>query len=403
LAAVTAFRETFGGEPERVVRAPGRVNLIGEHTDYNEGFVLPMAIDRAVVIAAHRRSDRRVLLHALDFGQESAFDLDDIAHDPAYPWSNYVRGVAFILQGRGIELPGMEAVIAGDVPIGAGLSSSAAIEVATAVVWRALGGFDLDGVTLALLCQQAENEFVGMRCGIMDQFIATLGRAGHALLIDCRDLSHRPVPLPAGVPRHSGGLGPAHGGHGENRPKPARIVVCDSRKRRGLVESAYNQRRQECEEAVRRLQAVLPGVRALRDVQPEDLQRHQGLLPPIVLRRARHVVEESARVLASVAALEAGDLATFGRLLNESHASLRDLYQVSCPELDALVEVAQAQPGCLGSRLTGAGFGGCTVSLVRTAAVADFTAAVARGYTARTGLTPEVYVCQAADGAGEVS
>ena len=377
---MAAFRQTFGGEPEGVVRAPGRVNLIGEHTDYNEGFVLPMAIDRAVVIAARRRHDRRVLLRALDFGAASAFDLPAIAPDPAQPWSNYVRGVAFVLQRRELELPGMEAVIAGDVPIGAGLSSSAAIEVATAVAWRALGGFDLDGVTLALLCQQAENEFVGMRCGIMDQFIATLGQAGHALLIDCRDLSHRPVPLPAGV----------------------RIVVCDSRKRRGLVESAYNQRRQECEEAVRRLQAVLPGVRALRDVRPEDLRQHQGLLPPSVLRRARHVVQENARVLASVAALEAGDLSTFGRLLNESHASLRDLYQVSCLELDALVEVAQAQPGCLGSRLTGAGFGGCTVSLVRTAAVADFAAAVARGYTARTGLTPEIYVCQAADGAGEV-
>jgi len=377
---VAAFRQTFGGEPEGVVRAPGRVNLIGEHTDYNEGFVLPMAIDRAVVIAARRRHDRRVLLRALDFGAASAFDLPAIAPDPAQPWSNYVRGVAFVLQRRGLDLPGLEAVIAGDVPIGAGLSSSAAIEVASAMTWRAIGGFALDGVTLALLCQQAENEFVGMRCGIMDQFIATLGRAGHALLIDCRNLAQRPVPLPAGV----------------------RIVVCDSRKRRGLVESAYNQRRQECEEAVRRLQAVLPGVRALRDVRPEELRQHQDLLPPIVLRRARHVVEENARVLASVAALEAGDLATFGRLLNESHASLRDLYQVSCVELDALVEVAQAQSGCLGSRLTGAGFGGCTVSLVRTAAVADFAAAVARGYTARTGLTPEVYVCQAADGAGEV-
>jgi len=377
---VAAFRQTFGGEPEGVVRAPGRVNLIGEHTDYNEGFVLPMAIDRAVVIAARRRHDRRVLLRALDFGAASAFDLPAIAPDPAQPWSNYVRGVAFVLQRRGLDLPGLEAVIAGDVPIGAGLSSSAAIEVASAVAWRAIGGFALDGVTLALLCQQAENEFVGMRCGIMDQFIATLGRAGHALLIDCRNLAQRPVPLPAGV----------------------HIVVCDSRKRRGLVESAYNQRRQECEEAVRRLQAVLPGVRALRDVRPEELRQHQDLLPPIVLRRARHVVEENARVLASVAALEAGDLATFGRLLNESHASLRDLYQVSCVELDALVEVAQAQSGCLGSRLTGAGFGGCTVSLVRTAAVADFAAAVARGYTARTGLTPEVYVCQAADGAGEV-
>jgi len=377
---VAAFRQTFGGEPEGVVRAPGRVNLIGEHTDYNEGFVLPMAIDRAVVIAARRRHDRRVLLRALDFGAASAFDLPAIAPDPAQPWSNYVRGVAFVLQRRGLDLPGLEAVIAGDVPIGAGLSSSAAIEVASAMTWRAIGGFALDGVTLALLCQQAENEFVGMRCGIMDQFIATLGRAGHALLIDCRNLAQRPVPLPAGV----------------------HIVVCDSRKRRGLVESAYNQRRQECEEAVRRLQAVLPGVRALRDVRPEELRQHQDLLPPIVLRRARHVVEENARVLASVAALEAGDLATFGRLLNESHASLRDLYQVSCVELDALVEVAQAQSGCLGSRLTGAGFGGCTVSLVRTAAVADFAAAVARGYTARTGLTPEVYVCQAADGAGEV-
>nr|MBC8249625.1 galactokinase [Anaerolineales bacterium] len=237
------FAEIFGGEPASVVRAPGRVNLIGEHTDYNDGYVLPVAIDRSILVAAAPRDDRQVVIHALDFGESVAFSLDDIEHDQAKTWSNYQRGVAYFLEERGLELPGLNAVIVGDVPIGSGLSSSAAVEVSMAYTWQVLAGFELSRVELALLCQRAENEFVGMNCGIMDQFVSALGQRDHALLIDCRSLDYRSVPLPA----------------------EATVVVADTMKRRGLVDSEYNARRQECEEGVRILQRYLPQVQALRD------------------------------------------------------------------------------------------------------------------------------------------
>jgi galactokinase len=376
-----AFAEHFPGDAPRLFQAPGRVNLIGEHTDYNDGFVLPVAIDRQVMLAARLRADARVRLWSVSFRQSSEFNLDSIVPDPDAPWSNYVRGVALMLQGHGFKMQGMDAVIGGNVPIGSGLSSSAAIEVATAVTWRDLCALDLPAVELARLCQRAENEFVGMKCGIMDQFIAALGASGHALLIDCRSLEYERVPLPVGVS----------------------VVVCDTMKRRGLVDSAYNQRRRECEQGVERLHRHLPQVRALRDVTSADLARFGHELPATVLQRCRHVVSENDRTLQAVAALRAGDVQQFGRLMDLSHASLRDDYEVSCAELDAMVEAARGIPGCLGARMTGAGFGGCTVNWVHAEDAAAFARAVAEGYRARTGVSPEVYVCAASAGAGEVS
>jgi galactokinase len=381
------YKEVFGCQPATVVRAPGRVNLIGEHTDYNDGYVLPVAIDRNILMAAAPRPDRQVVLHALDFDQWTEFSLDDIRHDDQHPWSNYQRGVAFFLQERGFELRGIDAVISGDIPVGSGLSSSAAVEVAAAYAWQVLSGFPLNRVELALLCQQAENEFVGMKCGIMDQFISALGQRDHALLIDCRTLEHEVVKL----------------GSGESSPAPlATIVVCDTMKRRGLVDSEYNARRQECEEGVRLLRKHLPGIKALRDVSPDQFERYQGDLPEVVRRRCRHIVYENERVLQSVEALKGVDLLTFGRLMNESHVSLRDDYQVSCRELNVMVEAAWQVEGVYGSRLTGAGFGGCTVSLVAGEAVERFRAHVATEYQATTGVEPQIYVCSVEDGVEEV-
>jgi len=374
----TAFTEHFWRPVDRVARAPGRVNLIGEHTDYNDGFVLPMAIERDILVAFGRRPDRQVVLHSLDFGEAASFSLDDIQKDEVHSWSNYGRGVARELIAAGVRLRGIDAVIQGNVPIGAGLSSSAAFEVVMALALLAAADAEMDRVEVALLAQRAENRFVGMQCGIMDQFVSALGQAGHALFIDCRDLSYRAVPMPAG----------------------ARVVICDTMTRRGLVSSAYNERRQQTEEAVRILSEALPGIRALRDVTPEDLARHGDRLRPVIRRRAAHVVGENARVLEAMQALQAGRAEEFGRLMDASHASLRDDYEVSSKELNLMVELAHRAPGCLGARMTGAGFGGATVNLVGEEAVPAFVETVAAEYQEATGLKPEITVSKAADGAG---
>jgi len=377
-ALSTAFHEAFGREPAFFVQAPGRVNLLGEHTDYNDGFVLPIAIGRAVRMAVAPSGSPQVRLVSLDLNQRSAFSLaQPMARDPAAPWSDYVRGVAVMLLAAGETLVGFDAVLSGDVPIGAGLSSSAALEVAAARACQAVSRLPLSDVELALVCQRAENEFVGMNCGIMDQFVSLLGRRDSALLIDCRSLEYRLVPLPGDV----------------------RVVVLDTGVRRALVTSAYNERRAQCEAGVRLLQRHLPHVQALRDVTPPDLERYAAELPPIVLCRCRHVVLENQRVLDGVAALERGDVAAFGAAMNASHASLRDDYQVSCPELDVLAEAAWEQPGCLGARMTGAGFGGCTVNLVDADAVDAFVPGVQAAYQTRAGRVPTALVCQAGDGA----
>jgi galactokinase len=375
------FGEVFGGAPDVIARAPGRVNLIGEHTDYNDGFVLPVAIDRDVRVAMRRRVDRRVRLYAANFGRRTDFPVDDIRHQPNERWSHYERGVALMLRQRGHDVGGFEAVIEGNVPSGSGLSSSAAVEVATATAIVHLFGLEVDPVQIALLSQKAENEFVGVNSGIMDQFISALGRQGAALFLDCRSLETRHVPLPDDV----------------------HIVVADTTVKRGLVDSEYNQRRAECEEATRIFAQRLPNVRALRDVTMEQFNRFAGDLPEVVRRRARHVMSENERVLDGVEALSRGDVRAFGRLMDQSHTSLHDDYEVTVPQLDVLVEAARAVPGVLGSRMTGAGFGGCTVSLVETAAVDAFRAAVPERYRRDTGLDPKIYVCRAVDGASVVA
>jgi galactokinase len=368
-----AFRMQYGRAPSFFVRAPGRVNLIGEHTDYNEGFVLPMAIDRDVRLALAPRADRQVCVFSLNFQQTDRFSLDNLQQTETTAWSNYLRGVAWALQQAGFTLTGFDAVIEGNVPLGSGLSSSAATELATVTAFRTVGNLAVGPVQAALLSQTAENDFVGVKCGIMDQYISSLGQAGHALLIDCRSLAYEAVPLPIGV----------------------QFIIVDSGVRRGLVDSAYNERREQCEEGARRL-----GVKALRDVDPAQFDRLAADLPPLVAQRCRHVVEENARVLHGVAALQRGDVATFGLDMDKSHVSLRDLYAVSHPALDILVEIARAAPGCLGSRLTGAGFGGCTVSLALAEHVPAIVDTIRDEYPRRTGLTPQIYLSGAESGAG---
>jgi galactokinase len=353
------------------------VNLIGEHTDYNGGYVLPVAIDLEIRICLVPTDDRRVALTRLDTREQGAFDLDEVGA-PQDSWIDYVAGVAIGLQAAGVPTRGLRGVIASDLPISSGLSSSAALELAAA--WAlAVERPPLDPMDLARLAQRAENEYVGVRSGIMDQFAVAFGRADAALLLDCRSLEHRPVPLPLG---------------------DASLVVCDSHAPRDLADSAYNERRRECEAVVERLQAHGEAVETLRDVDEAMLDRHAAHLDAVGLARAGHVVSENRRVLATVEALSDGDLAGVGRLLAASHRSLRDAYEVSSPELDVLVDIADRTPGVFGGRMTGAGFGGCTVNLVAAEAVERFREAILTRYPARTGRTAEVHIVSPAPGAG---
>jgi galactokinase len=371
-----AFSDRFGHHPRLVVRAPGRVNLIGEHTDYNEGFVLPIAIDRATFVAGRSRADRTMRVYSANFGEEDSFSLDKIERSETHPWSNYVRGVMKGLLARDLPLTGADLLIESDVPLGGGLSSSASLEVSVGYAMQLLNNVNLLGEELALLAQGAENSFVGMQCGIMDQFMSALGRAGHALLLDCRDLSYTPIAIPPDV----------------------RIVVCDSGVRHTLVGSEYNERRAACQEAVRLLRQNLPKITALRDVTPAQLEANAALLPPEIMKRARHVVHEISRTQRAAQALERGDLVAFGTLMGESHASLRDDYEVSVPEIDALVEIAQGLPGCYGSRITGGGFGGSTVSMVKVGAVDSFARELAARYQERVGQEARVLICTPSEG-----
>ena len=372
------FVEVYGVPPQTIVRAPGRVNLIGEHTDYNDGYVLPIAIDRDVLVAASPSSESAVCLYSMNFDRVSAFSLGKIVCDKVNKWSNYPRGVAWMLRRRGFLIGGANIGFQGDIPLAAGLSSSAALEVASALTFQTLNGFEMSAPEMAKLCQAAENEFVGVNCGIMDQTISRLAVKNNALFIDCRTLDCEAVPIQ---------------GH------DVRFVVADTLKKRGLVDTEYNTRREQCEEAVSLLKPYLPTITALRDVSISDFKKYGSSLPPTVRRRAEHVVTEDDRVLKSVKALREGDLVLFGKLMNQSHESLRDLYEVSCRELDVLVEAAGRIPGVYGSRMTGAGFGGCTVSMVKTEAVAEFLERVPVEYRARIGVTPTVYVCTPESGA----
>lgn len=373
------FRRRYG-TAARVFRAPGRVNLIGEHTDYNDGFVMPAAIELSVWAAIAPRDDRKLVVHSENYSESAEIDLDDRDPRPRNQWSDYVQGVAMMLDRDGPSLRGANLLIYGEVSIGSGLSSSAAIEVATGFALLENSGLPVDRVELAQLCRRAENEFVGARVGIMDQFISCCGHAGKALMLDCRSLNYRLLPIPADVS----------------------LVICNTMVKHDLASGEYNTRRAECEEGVRLLSRRLPQVRALRDVRVEDLNRFRGDLPQTIYRRCRHVVTENARALDAAAALGKADLTTFGRLMAESHISLKNDYEVSCPELDLMVELAGQVGGVHGARMTGGGFGGSTVNLVDKESVEGFRRSVANAYEKATGLSPQILVSAAAEGAGEV-
>ncbi len=378
------FASRFGRTAEVVARAPGRVNLIGEHTDYNDGFVLPMAIEFEVVCVAARRRDRRVRLWSREYAEPAEFDLDS-RQPAAQRWAAYVQGMGIALQEFGLPVWGMDALIAGDVPQGAGLSSSAALEMAAGLVLGVHGLNCLSRVTLARCGQWAENHFLGVQSGIMDQYISALAQAGGALLIDCRALTSEVVPLPL----DERGLA---------------IVVVESGVARGLVDSEYNARRRECEEGVRLLQGLLPGRRIglLRDVTQADLDAYGAELAPTILRRVRHVVTENARVLESAAALGAGDMRRFGRLMFASHASMRDDYEITVPPVDLLISLSAGYEGVLGARMTGGGFGGSTVHLMEVSALPRFAADVVAEYERQTGLRAPMYRCRPMAGASYV-
>ncbi|ASS66766.1 MULTISPECIES: galactokinase [unclassified Paenibacillus] len=379
------FLQAFGenGQNIQYYYAPGRVNLIGEHTDYNGGYVFPAALTFGTTLLLRPRGDRVLRMASANFPLTGEIDLDSIAYREEDDWMNYPKGVVKELQNRGKgPAHGYDMLYNGEIPNGAGLSSSASIEVLTAYALLAEGGHDIDRTELALLAQKSENEFNGVQCGIMDQFAVANGRENEAILLMCDTLEHRHVPFDSG---------------------DCVLVIGNTNKRRGLVDSKYNERRAECDQAVQDLRSAFPDLTLLGQLTPEQLERESGrIASDTVRKRAKHVVEEIARVLESVRVLEKGDLNAFGALMNASHDSLRDLYEVTGPELDAMVEAARMVPGVLGSRMTGAGFGGCTVSLVRKDSVDGFQAAVADSYGRKTGLIPDFYVCSIGGGAGRL-
>ncbi|MCJ7531534.1 MAG: galactokinase [Anaerolineales bacterium] len=368
---IEKFSEYYGSDPKFVVRAPGRVNIIGEHTDYNDGFVLPMAINRAIWIALKPRQDRLVKLYSLDFDQEASFDFNQLVKVDA-SWIEYIKGVAWVLEQAGYVLSGWEGVLAGDIPIGAGLSSSAALELATACAFSAAGKWSWEPLAMAKLGKKVENIWMGVNSGIMDQLISAAGKAGHALLIDCRSLDIKPVPLPS----------------------RCSIVVMDTMTRRSLIDSEYNTRRRQCQAA-----ADFFGVPALRDVTLERYEAVAGQLEPLVRMRARHVITENERTLQACEAMQHRNADRLGKLMYASHVSLRDDFDICNQELNIMVEIACKQEGCYGARMTGGGFGGCAIALVSSNRVETFEKKVFKVYLAETGLAPKLYVCSATNGA----
>ena len=377
------FLNTFGEKPAHIARAPGRVNLLGEHVDYNDGFVLPAAIDRATYIAFSPTDSDQTTLLAADLNQQASFSPQTIPtktqadSSPLPDWAHYPAGVMWVLSEEKLSVPAINAVYASDVPRGSGLSSSASVELAFITAWQTLGNWTLPAMQRALLGQKAENQYVGVNCGIMDQFASACGVENNLLLLDCRSLEWKTIPLQDDLA----------------------IVIADTMVRRKLTSGEYNNRRDACEEAVRLLQKDLPEIKSLRDVGVEDFNRFANKLPDEVSKRARHVVEEIERTNQAEALLVAGDIQRFGQLMNECHVSLRDLYEVSCPELDIMVRIAQSLDGCYGARLTGAGFGGCTVNLVAKKEASKFARSLAEGYQVETGYLPEIYITHASNGA----
>ena len=378
---VERFRERFGGKTPRIFRAPGRVNLIGEHTDYNDGFAMPAAIEFYCWVASSPRDDLKLSLYSEEFSGGAEVALSSRAPAPTKSWSDYPVGVAVKLQEAGFQIKGANLLIESDVPMGAGLSSSAAIEVATALSLTDLSNVHADRVELARLCRKAENEFVGARVGIMDQFVSLHGQKDHALLLDCRSLGFESLAIPDSV----------------------KLVISNTMVKHELASSEYNQRRADCEEAVRRLSTVLPRIKALRDVNLEQLNQHRALLTDVIYKRALHIVTENARVLDAAESLRQGDIERFGKRMAESHRSLRDLYEVSCKELDLMVDLAYQQKGVYGARMTGGGFGGATINLVDVHYAGEFKEKMAKAYRHETGLVPQIYICKPAEGAGALA
>lgn len=379
-ALAARFEKRFG-QRSRVFRAPGRVNLIGEHTDYNDGFVMPAAVGFSSYVAIAPRADRKLRMESEEFPGHFEFDIDHLPATRTGSWCDYMLGVASVLQQTGCHLQGSNLLVHSEVPIGAGLSSSAAIEVSSALAFISPDSTQLPLPQLAKLCRRAENEFVGARVGIMDQFVSCMGKAGHAFLLDCRSLEYKFVPIPPDI----------------------QLVVCNTVVKHDLATGAYNQRRAECEEAVRLFSQWNSAVRALRDVSLNLLNQHVQDLPPVIAKRCAHVVHENQRTLDAAQCLSNGDLNTLGRLMRESHNSLRDLYEVSCEELDVMVDSAEGLPGFIGGRMTGGGFGGCTVNLVHQQDAEAFAAKISERYESATGIHPQTYLCTAEDGAQELN
>ena len=383
---IAKFQEYFGEAPAHVVRAPGRVNLLGEHVDYNDGFVLPIAIDREVWLAFSPGDTNQTMLRAVDLSAHVSFTpgtlaaKTDVEGKPLPTWALYPAGVMWALQESGLATPALKGAYTSNVPQGSGLSSSAAVEMAFVLAWQTLGGWNLPPMERALLGQKAENQYVGVNCGIMDQFASACGEQDRLLHLDCRSLEWHTLPLPNDIV----------------------IVIADTKMRRTLTSGEYNKRRADCEEAVRLLSEKLPGIKSLRDVRVDAFNEHASQLPERVEKRARHVVEEIERSERAIPLLEQGNMVEFGRLINQCHASLRDLYEVSIPELDIMARVAQSLPGCYGARLTGAGFGGCTVNVVAREQAEAFSKALAAGYEDETGFPPEIYICSASKGAERI-
>jgi galactokinase len=373
---LTSFKSRFGTGAS-VYRAPGRVNLIGEHTDYNEGYVLPAAIGFSCWVGIAARDDRKLILYSENYGEAHEADLDELGTRRSGHWADYPLGVAWALREAGYRLRGANIYIAGDVPLGAGLSSSAAIEVSTGYALLSVANHAIDRTKLALLCQRAENEYVGMRCGIMDQFVSCQGRAGHALMLDCRSLDYRALKLPPRV----------------------RLVICNTMVKHKLQAGEYNVRRAECEDAVRKLSAALPTIRSLRDVNLEQLVEHRSLLSDALYRRCRHVISENQRVRDVADLFERGKREGLRELMAASHESMRDDYEISCRELDAMVEIAGRQQGVYGARMTGGGFGGCTINFVDVEHATEFQRRVSAEYESAIGLRPDIYICEASQGA----
>jgi len=382
-AVIESFRCRYGREPTVVVRAPGRVNLLGAHIDYSEGWVMPAAIDRAVWLAAAPATGRKLHVHALDLDQTATLELDALPDrvpqraNPESTWIDYPAGVAWALGEEGYRPAGMAAVFGGDVPVGAGLSASAALEVAFLLAWERLSGFELEGRERARLGQRAENAYLNVQSGIMDQFASIHGKADHVLFLDCRDLTCERISIPPGTV----------------------VVVADTGVRRRLADSGFNSRRAQCQEAVAILRRDLPGIRTLRDVTVAELERHGPRLPEPLRSRARHAVEECARVRAGAEALRRRDLDAFGELMRRSHVGSRDLYEVSIPELDTLAAAAWGVAGCYGARLAGGGFGGCLIALAAAAAVEELGQALTRAFTSAFGRSPVIFPCSVSDGA----